>query len=1144
MTESNESGELSAEQQDTTNLLERLLGRAISDRYVDFCRLASGAFKLRVARPLAAHALRELDGILTRSLIASLEIRPIEESIDPQHIKAREELSRLGFDDAAINKAVDALKPRTSKANQIRQITARLGLAPDGDVAKAWISLSKTAGRAHEHSFHESLSVDEKFWKKSQQPFEMVIRAVALSLQRCYSVLMRRVEELAAMSDKEQAADLFRAEVPGAMPLQWHFFQRLQTPDWLPLLVKLKLIGPPLPGLTGTGINAGRYGEWPAGSYLRRMAESEDSTVRGLVAMAVRNVASSKHPDVRRSGMDIIAAFPAAEAACLAEVAVGWLDRDANFITLHPAAQLVKRLSNGGERAAALAVAARLLQVFDDDGNITSLYEQHMYEHSLQQLAPMLTTAFGLGALELLSDLLNQAVASRKAGHNPEFDPTSYDQGAITDDSNANYSVYDALKCQVRLSAEQVIHDDTLQMSAVLDVLGKHTPKFFRRLEMFLLSHHPAAASERARSLLLDAELLEASWCTHEYSRLALAWFPSLTLSDQQTVLRQADAISGRYMDDWKARVEERKKRPPNAEEVRAFSAHVLRDARWYWRAALPADRQGVVDAIVAEFGDPEAWRKVYCTGQEDSPLATADFAGHSIAEIVVILRTWQPSEEPRRQTITALAQKLMSAAAQKPVEYAQEAMQFADLPVVYVHRLLDGLTDATRNQRDFPWTSVLQLLGLTFTRLNEPISSASIAEGEDPKWHWACAAGCELLKAGLRRGAAGIGFEHKAEVQNLLLMLQRHAPQAPEFEDFEERFERDPYFASETTLRGSAVELCILLIFWLSKEAGSTHANTPRETLARTPTVMAALETELGDCSPNGRIPRSILGRYLNWLFYFGESWLTENIASLFVRSNEQLRRAAWLSHLLHDSGPLGPKLDDLRIDYVNEIGLEADTANDRKEYRQNRLGDYLVALYLNEYLDLQSGGLLDSFLTRAPGKVRQHIMWSLGTNLQKPTTDFPELQRTRALAFWDSRLAAGEVATVRAEFKEELGSIGQWCENHQIEPSWLFDRLLRMFRSGFVPAPADNVVEWLGNVRETHVDRAVEVLEQLLTSPNGDRWVTVGQNQSIRALLTAGQSRGTTATVKRVVELVSFLASSGQPEYLDLVRPAQSCS
>jgi hypothetical protein len=1142
MMESDESSELSAEQRDTTILLERSLGRAISDRYVDFCRLASGVFELRVSRPVVAHALRELEGILRRSLIATLKIPSVEESSDPKYTKAWQELSILGFDKGSINKAVKALTPQSTHATQIRQITESLGLAHDGDVSTAWNLLRDTNRSVHAQSFHELLLVDEDFQRKLQQPFEMVIRSVALALQKRYSVPMQRVEELTAMSDKGKAAEIFRKEVPGAMPLQWHFFGKLQTADWLPHLEKENLLGPPLPDVNGANANSGRFGEWPAGNYLRRMVVSEDAKVRGQIAMAVKNLASSKHPGVMRDGLDIIAALPAAESASLAEVAVGWLDRDANFMTLQPAEQLVKRLANGGERAAALAVAARLLQVFDDDGNATTLYRQHMYEYSLPQLAPVLAKAFGVAALELLCDLLNQAINSRKVDRDPAYDPTSYDQGPVTDDSNTGYSVYDALRSQVRSSAEQIILGDALQMPTVLAVLGKHNSKVFRRLEMFVLSRNPTAAPERARSLLLDAKLLESSWCQHEYANLALAWFPSLTPEDQQTVLRQVDAISGRYLDRWKARIEEHEKRPPNAEEVRAFLAHVLRDALWYWRAALPADRQGAVDAIVAEFGDPEAWRNSFWTGQEESPLATADFASLSIIEIAAFLRAWQPGEEPRRQTITALAHELWSAATKDPVKYAQGAMQFADLPAIYIHRLLDALCYATKNQRDFQWPSVLQLLGQTFTRVNEQIAPASVTDGDDPTWHWACAAGGELLKAGLRRGAAGIGFEHKAAVQYLVLTLQHQAPQAPEFEDFEERFERDPYFASEATLRGSAVELCILLIFWLSKEAGSTYASTPHEALALTAPVIEAFAVELGDRSSNGRIPRSILGRYLQWLFHFGERWLAENMVSLFAQSDEQLRRAAWLSHLLHDHGPLGSMLDDLRSDYTHEIGLIADTSNDREDYRQKRLGNYLISLYLDDYLDLQSGGLLDSFLAKASGKVRQHVMWALGTNLKKPAIEFPDLQRTRALAFWDSRLAAGEAAVERADFEGELGSIGQWCEDHQIDPTWLFDRLLRMLRSGFVPALAYNVVEWLAKVHETHVDRAIEVLEALVTNPNADQWIYVGQDRSIRTLLTVGQSSRVAATVNRVAELVSFLALNGQPGYLDLNRPAQS--
>ena len=147
---------------------------------------------------------------------------------------------------------------------------------------------------------------------------------------------------------------------------------------------------------------------------------------------------------------------------------------------------------------------------------------------------------------------------------------------------------------------------------------------------------------------------------------------------------------------------------------MRVFSAHVLRDALWHWRAALPADRQTAIDVIVAEFGDPDAWRNTYWTRQEESPLATADFASQPIAEIAAFLRAWRPGEVPRRQTITALAQELRSAASADSVKYAQGAMEFAELPAIYVHRLLDGLSDAARNQRDFPWASVLQLLSRT----------------------------------------------------------------------------------------------------------------------------------------------------------------------------------------------------------------------------------------------------------------------------------------------------------------------------------------------------------------------------------------------------------------------------------------------
>lgn len=1132
MTETDNSSELTLEQEDTANLLERVLGRAIANRYVDFCRLASGAFELRVSRPIAGHALRELESTLRDALKVPFEVKAVGAAIDPEKLDtARRALEEMGFDGAAVDRAASALQPRETHATQIEQITARLGLAPGGDIAKAWISLVKTFGQVHKRSFHHSLTVDDEFRRNFQRPFDTVVRAVTLALQRRYSALTRRVDEIAAMPPTERAVTLFAREIPGAMPLQWHFFAQLQSADWLPHLLKQDLVGPPLS--ESTGGSTGGLREWPAGNYLRRMAESPEPQTRRLVATAIGKVAPSKHPDVRLGGLDAIAALPPAEAATLAAVASEWLDRDATFMTVKAAETLVKKLAIKGESAAALQIAIRLLQVFGDDGEVSSLYPQHMYEYCLPQLAPALTKACGIDALKLLAALLNHAIAiDHERNQDPAFDRTGEDQGALMDETAGVYSVYDALRTEVRRSAEALIDVDVGQLPSVMEVFGQYRPKLFRRLEIYVLSKHPAVLPDRATSLLLDADLLEASWCAHEYAGLAAAWFPAMPPENQQAMLALADAIPGRYVEGWRERFEEHEKRPPTADDERAYNAHVLRDAVWHWRMLLPADRQAAVEAVC----DPDAWKQSSWMRGDESPLTTADLAARPAAEIAVFLREWRSEEEPRRQTVSALALELRNAAAQDPAKYAPAAMEFANVPAVYVHRLLEGLGEAARNKREFPWAQVLQLLDSTFARWQQSIDRASIAEGNDPTWQWACTAGVELLKAGLQRGAEGIPLEHKEAIQALVLELRRRAPRQPERENFEEQYQRDPYIAAQCTLRGLAVELCVLLLFWLSKEKGTPLEVAPRSALEMSPAIREALDAELADLQPSGRIPRAVLGRYLGWLFYFGEPWLIASMGSLFPESDEGLRHAAWMGHLLHDRGPQGELLESLQPSYARAIDQLTNDARDREEQVQKSLGTHLMILYLRDQLDLRAGGLLDRFIRKASPRLRQHVMWWLGVQLKLLPDQFPDAMRAKALAYWNSRLAAGEASQDRDGFKGELGSIGQWCDHHHLEPQWLFDQMLRLLRLGFEPSLVYSVVEWLAKVSATHPDRAVEVLEALMTSPDASHYM--GQEQSIRTVLVAGRDRGKPETIARVGEVVSYIASIGQTGYLDVVQ------
>ncbi len=83
---------VSAEQADTDRALRQLFGTAIANRYVDFCRLCSGRLPLKVSRPLAGHALRELDSLIRGVLAASMDALAQE---DEQQAKKRAEALRI-----------------------------------------------------------------------------------------------------------------------------------------------------------------------------------------------------------------------------------------------------------------------------------------------------------------------------------------------------------------------------------------------------------------------------------------------------------------------------------------------------------------------------------------------------------------------------------------------------------------------------------------------------------------------------------------------------------------------------------------------------------------------------------------------------------------------------------------------------------------------------------------------------------------------------------------------------------------------------------------------------------------------------------------------------------------------------------------
>jgi hypothetical protein len=308
-----------------------------------------------------------------------------------------------------------------------------------------------------------------------------------------------------------------------------------------------------------------------------------------------------------------------------------------------------------------------------------------------------------------------------------------------------------------------------------------------------------------------------------------------------------------------------------------------------------------------------------------------------------------------------------------------------------------------------------------------------------------------------------------------------------------------------------------------------------PRKAMSNSSDIRNFFDDQLGDRAAAGRIPRAIMGRYLCYLFYFGEGWLRAHLGALFPQDDEALRGACWYGHIAHDQQPILDLVPELRPCLAEEIARLADAGDQvGREFRRERFADYLMVLYLWGGLP---DDLLQSFWEHAPSGVRQHCMWYLGRQLA--VADMPDAMCARGFAYWVSRLDAARHSDNPDAFRAELGAIGQWTLRDRIDDHWLADQLLEMLRAGFVPTDAFNVVDWLAKIAPPNVDRAVEILSALLRNPRVDQWTYMTQQEPIRTVLAEGLAHGIQETISKVHELIGFLSSINETGYIDLIQP-----
>ena len=301
------------------------------------------------------------------------------------------------------------------------------------------------------------------------------------------------------------------------------------------------------------------------------------------------------------------------------------------------------------------------------------------------------------------------------------------------------------------------------------------------------------------------------------------------------------DAIPEQYLGSYRARVEEYHKRKPEADDDRKYRETTFRDIVWEWRDVLPPDRRAALDKTVQELGEWNAspWR-LFDTAPPS--LSQVSMQSQPVEETVDYLEAWRPDPVLQTHTAAGLAGELREAAFAKPEPFSASAAKFAGLRPVFIRCLLDGLAMATSNGAAIEWTPCLELLAAVIDRSQGAPVGAAAVPGDDPDWSWTLQAAVGWLTSALTRGAGGVAFVHAPLVQSLVFALYHRTAGLATPAEAWRGGSNQPYIAAIRTARGVAVNLCVLLVFWQSKDPTSAIGQAPREALAHSPELRLIL--------------------------------------------------------------------------------------------------------------------------------------------------------------------------------------------------------------------------------------------------------------------------------------------------------------
>lgn len=834
------------------------VGPGPSTMFADACALMSKPEGLGSTSHLVAHLLREVLSSLEQVLYAVSGPGAIEPA------------GQEGFGDGQ----QQAIQGRDSHATKVRAILPMLGVDATSDIGTAWLELAQNKGLsawAHRKALDAPRPVGDEF----RAAWDSALALLDALLERFEAKFLAWRRTLDGLLSKphpgRRQVTALRNDIPNNTQNLAYFFTRA-GPEWLEPLIRGNFFSVAPDTDVDPGGTSWRYPTWPPVNYLTRIAGTPG--MESLVTQALEQIPPTDNTFIWMGVYQAALALPPRAAARLLPYLAQAFSVRALLAVPDLAGDLVASLATQGFGAESLPLCRQALSLSADSASshgyrsAVGVLDKHEFKSFLEKVNLPLSDSAGIAWVGLLSDLLDLAVSIESADNNSEDYSKTWRRTIGHDEEWPD--IKGALVSALRDASIRISSTSRGSASELVTIFEGYRWPIFRRLALHLLA---TAASDTPIEFVEARVTEKGRWDRedHEYRVLLHEFFPKCTAVGRQVILDRIEAGPDRAL--LRARLEEWLGHAPTETEIRrAVNEWVLGrfvpikdhlDHAWAAR----------YESIVQELGikpplwNPSAGPREFVIEHPKSPKTAAELGAMRVSELAAWLRTWKAPETTFGSLESALANELSLAVMSNPLAFAADAREFADVPPIYVTRVLEALV-GPKFDSAIPLEPVLDLCAAV---------AATACTEQERHWRYARGAVASLVIRLLQRQVRP-SSSLRSQILRIVEELARDPDPTPEREDAGER----PYELGLSSVRGEAMRAAILFALWLAQ----MEEHGPGAAQAAAPEARNLIARHLDvECEPSGAV-RSVIAAHLRLITVVELEWGRAVAAALFEPS------------------------------------------------------------------------------------------------------------------------------------------------------------------------------------------------------------------------------------------------------------------